>query len=213
MTQYGGDYQNPYAQHTEAAAIQPPSQVSVLAIVALICAFVLPPIGFILGIVGIVMIRAKAPVLRGMGLSVSATIIGGLLSLGCGGCGYMSVQMALGMLDISNTRTQAAIQSAIDGDYDAFRAEFGSAGSGITDEQIAEFVDTLEARYGAFRRAYGETQSGTGTQRGQAVEMPMVFEFESGRRDGVIWAVYEPWSWRLDSIEIHDPDEGDLVIR
>jgi hypothetical protein len=193
-----------------------------LATVSLICSLIVccpivTLIGVILGIVALVQMRGKQ--IAGRGLALAGIIIGivttVLISLGIA----FLVNAAMEVLDQTPKLVTTAIQSGIQGDMEAFRAEFTYDAAAANDEEVTSFIATLTSRYGKFDEAVVDIaaiQGGNESSNAQAeIPLQLVFETQTISSTVVIDIAQGEESWidiKIQCLLIHDSDNGDLAF-
>lgn len=198
-------------------------KTSAVAVAALICSLIccLPVTtipGIILGIASAVSIKGN-PALRGMGIAVTAIVLGALFTLGQAII-YPFTFRVVG-------EAMAAVESGFDdaftlgyaGDIAGFKASFHGDGAAVPDAEVVAFLEALEERYGKFQgcrfdeRAQSQVQPEFGTP---IVPFRYVLEFDGGSVDAEGKIVFSDpqrggFISKLDSITVFDPDLGDLA--
>ncbi len=183
----------------------------------IVCCPVVTLIGVILGIVALLQMRGKQ--IAGRGFALAGIVIGivttVLTSLGIA----FLVHAAMEVLDQTPKLVTTAIQSGIQGDTEAFRAEFSYDAVAANDEEVTSFIATLTSRYGKFDEAVIDMramQGGQQSSEGQA-EMPLqlVFETQTISSTVVIDIAKGKESWvdvKIQCLLIHDSEKGDLAF-
>ncbi len=143
--------QNPYADLGQAEPFSEdpgPTRLSILAVVALVCSItcLLGPIGLLLGGISILLIAFSGGRKRGVGIAITAVVIGlisSVLLIG-GAVGINSL-----FVDVMLRPGNAAITAVMDGDNDGLRATLDpSVRDQATDERIAAFAAAVRAEHG-----------------------------------------------------------------
>ncbi|MEL6328053.1 MAG: DUF4190 domain-containing protein [Planctomycetota bacterium] len=146
--------ENPYASIGEQGygVMQPePDRTSILAICSLVCSLIccipgLSVLGLVLGIVALIGIGASQGRIGGKGLAIAGVIISLLISIAWGG---LIFTVAQGTRVVS--QLGGFFEAAANDDAQTARGYLGQNASGaVTDIQIIEFGDRIEADYGAF---------------------------------------------------------------
>jgi hypothetical protein len=198
----------------------PERRTSALAVTALVSSLVFccpctTVMGVILGVIALAVVAAK-PDRKGKGLAVAAIMIGLVLTAAWGVLFNWAYQ-DFSRRQMEGPRTE--LHSAYAGDYAGFRAGFYGPAAAASDEEIKQFAQTLEQRYGAFRTArLDETRFDPFKDMMNPVKTaPYVLEFEQATIDADIEiASQDPASGRFlgglrfGRIVIHDDDAGDL---
>ena len=183
----------------------------------IVCCPIVTIVGVILGIVALFRIRSSG--MTGRGLAWSGIIIGLLTTIVSSLIIAFIASAAMEVLDQTPKLVTTAIQSGIDGDVEAFRAEFSFEAASAQDEEVATFIETLTSRYGTFDEAVIDMAAMQGSQEssnGQA-ELPMqlVFETQSVSSTVVIDIGQSEESWidvKIQCLSIHDSEKGDLAF-
>lgn len=213
MSQYGDPYGGQYGTGQQ----QP--RTSGMAVASLICAFLLPPIGALLGLLALIGIKSSDGMKKGTGLAVAGMIVGLIMTVGCG-CGgwlvFKGYELVRDSLAAFNDAAPAAMQAGANGDYNGFRAAFTGAAANATDDEVKLFFDTLQQRYGAYVSM--ATPPNAQPVGGQAsMSMPMTVTFQNATVTSQ-WnlLIVDPntgsFVFKFDRVVIEDPTLGDLTF-
>jgi hypothetical protein len=217
MTQFDNPYANPYS-----APLSQPVKTSGLAITSLvfsliICCPVTTLLAPILGLIAFVTIGSN-PMRKGRGIALAGIIIGIAVSSVWVVGGLWARDKLMHFLEVMRQGPTTALTSAFAGNAGAFRAAFHGDGATSTDAEAQLFVDTLRGRYGAFVSAeVDQNQQPATPPMGQpSISLPYNFKFEKQTVPGSVEIVIfdqrtQQWVWKIGSITIHDPAEGDIT--
>jgi hypothetical protein len=198
-------------------------KTSGMAVAALICSLIccLPITtipGIILGIASAVSIKGN-PALKGMGIAVTAIVLGALFTLGQAMIYPFAFKIVKESMALVESGFDDALTLGYSGDIAGFKASFHGNGATVSDAEVVAFLEALDDRYGTFQscrfdeQAQGQVQPEFGSP---IVPFRYVLEFDSGSVDaeGKI-AFSDPqqggFILKLDSITVFDSDLGDLV--
>ncbi len=131
----------------------PPAQpgTSTLAIVGLVLAFIVPPVGLVLSIVALVRVQRGRVPAKGRGLAIAGTIVGAV-------CSLIGVLIVLAAVQVVQTQTEIRgafedvqdalrnddCQAYLDGTTENFRAQLGV----VTCDDFEAFVTTSQGPQG-----------------------------------------------------------------
>lgn len=143
---------NPFVAQTEEPVMPP--RTSKLAVWSLICSILiccpaLTALGVILGLAALPAI-GRNPALRGRGMAIAGILIGVITTAGTGYASYKLYSVMRTTMTAMNDGPTAIMEAGKARDFNAVRAGFYGAGATATDQEIADFFDTLDQRYGPF---------------------------------------------------------------
>lgn len=152
-------------------------------IFSLICCIPTTVLGVLFGIGALVSISGN-PAKKGKGIAVAGIVLGLLFSAGQAVIYPRAASYLKEAFILVQDGPKAALTAGFAGDYEAFRAAFLGDGASASDEEIQEFIDQLQERYGAFISSHMDEQ---GAQPGfgqQVVVFPYVIEFQNETLSG-----------------------------
>ncbi len=227
MSQFDPHGQQPGAYMDPHAAYAEPPRTSGLAIGALVLGLlgIIPclglltaPIGILLGLIGVIAI--KAPMQKGRGMAVAGIVLGLLFTAGQGYGIMKLVGWFQPMIAMVNNGPQSQLADGFAGDIGSFRASFDGDGATLSDAEALAFIDELRSRYGEFNSSALDQAGGQGSQPPfgqQNFSMPYILQFDNATVSAdveirIIEAPGQspPFAGKLGYILITDPDRGDL---
>jgi hypothetical protein len=196
------------------------ARTSGLAIGSLICSLIcLCPVTTILGILlglGALGSISGNPMRKGKGLAIAGILLGVIFTAGQAFFGY-GMYKAYG---IFSDAPYQALQPGFAGNMSAFKANFGSSGTAVSDERAQAFIDELRDRYGNLQSSKMNIAAFQGMQQspGQPVQtMPWLLNFDQAavsveltfdQNDQVPGAKKIIFS----EIRVIDTDQGDMIF-
>lgn len=207
------DLHRPFGMEPQGGNREQEPRTSGLAVASLVsslvfCCPAVTVMGPILGIAHLATASGK-PWLRGRGLAIAGILIGGLFTA----ISALIIWGAVSLFSAAMRMPGEAI-ARIERLDDAGARELFAAGSiPAGTEAMEEFARELDRRYGAFISAsIDEAAPPPSDPGGGAFTLPMRFAFERGSLAGtcVVGPGDSGFELRLRSIEIHDPELGDL---
>ena len=194
-------------------------KTSGLAIAALVCSLIFCcPVTTVLGVllgIGAAISIASSPARKGMGLAITAIVLGGLFTVGQVAIGKWVLEHYEHLMYVVPDETMAA---GFAGDAAGFKANFHGAGATASDAEVQAFIDGLRGRYGTLR-SVRFNEMGMQDQQPRfglaIVPFPYVLEFETTEVDATIEIAFSDpqqggFVSKLASIKVHDDELGEL---
>ncbi len=199
--------------------------MSILAVAGLVMAIIpcCPPANLLavgLGLLALRRIGASSGRLRGVGLARAAIFAGSILTI-----------LSLVLLTRFANRQQQlmdqamvnVVESTIQGSMidraDSVRLSWvGPRESRPSEEEILAFGQTLQERYGTFKRCAIVSSLMTGSFLAPRMEAAVIFHFADGQRHGSIEVDFLVRSFQIDpafsmrAVLIEDPQAGDIEL-
>ena len=200
-------------------------QRSGLATTAMVCSFIVccpitTIVGPILGLIALISLKGK-PHISGKGFAWTAIIVGLISTILWVVIGFFVGRMAIQFIQQAGEVTTTTIQAGFDKDYTTLRAGLAQSSSDVSDEEIGQFVNELESRYGTFDSAIMNLEEQDQIQAleptANEVPLPMQLIFETTTISADVLMQVIPGSsfeleLKLGCIRITDEKHGDLVF-
>jgi len=222
-------YQSP--ESAEAMTMDEPPRTSAMAIFALVCSLIfccplttIP--GILFGVIAAITIKGSGGRKRGMGMAITAIVIGTLGTGLVAGVFFMPWMAGHSLVSIIRESYALvaegpgrALRTGLGGDIAGFKASFHGQGAALPDETATAFLDELTARYGAFQIAYPDEQKmqGRAPMGQEAMTMPYILVFDSGKVSADAELIFAdprnqqaPFVMKLGWIHVRDEVKPDL---
>jgi hypothetical protein len=194
-----------------------------LATAAMVCSFIVccpitTIVGPILGLIALISLKGKSHI-SGKGFAWTAIIVGLISTILWAVIGFLAVGKFMEFVEEVGEVTTTTIQAGFDKDNTTFRAGLAQSSSDVSDEEITQFINELESRYGTFDSAVMNIEEQDQTLKPTANEAPLsmqlIFETTTIPADVLMHVIpgssFE-FELKLGCIRIKDAKHGDLVF-
>ena len=220
MNQYeqGGVFQAP-----QESGFSEPPRTSGLAISSLVCSLIFccpltTIIGPILGLIAFVSIGSN-PNRRGKGLAATGIILGLILTTGWVYLGSKGWAFGVQFYELMMSGPKTALVAGSSNDLTGFKEEFYGAGASVSDEEVQNYLDELNNRYGTFADSRLDESAGSFSPTPGQTSMVLLYiiEFENETMSADVELIFtdpqnsnDPFVFKIGFILIHDDDLGAL---
>ncbi|MEE9130631.1 MAG: DUF4190 domain-containing protein [Phycisphaerales bacterium] len=199
----------------QPAAAKKTSGLAITSLIfSLICCIPTTVLGVLFGIGALVSISGN-PAKKGKGIAVAGIVLGLLFSAGQAVIYPRVGSYIKEVFILVQDGPKDALTAGFAGDYDAFRAAFRGDGASASDEEVQEFIDQLQQRYGAFVGSHMDEQGSQPAFGQPVVVFPYVIEFQNETLSGEVEIYFSDpqrggFVNKFGYITIFDPAAGDL---
>ena len=184
----------------------------------IICCPVTTVVGPILGLIALISLRGK-PNVKGKGFALSAIVIGLLSTVLWAIVIPLSINWFVQFVEEVGDTATTTISAGYEGDYAEFRTNLTRSSATVTDDEIQEFIEELQSRYGEFDSAVFVYDRNVEDLQPTGIETPFAVRLVFETTDVEVDCMYEivpqgglEINLLIGCMLIHDAKNGDLVF-